>query len=640
MTRKVFRELVDQQTAKSIFYAHLNLTPNQTEIVPLHDALGRVNSMDIYSPTDVPPFNRASMDGFAVIAKDTIDAEEAHPISLEVVGEITAGYVYDGRIQSGQCVEISTGAPMPDGADAVVMVEYTNRQKDQTKISRAVTPSENTMAAGTDIQSGERIVPVNRVLTSRELGVIAATGIHQVEVLKKPKIALFSSGDEIIPPGSELKPGKIYDINSTSILTSLLENGADPDFRGIIKDIREDIATQLHRAMTDSDLVIISGGTSAGMGDMLYEVIDELGDPGLLVHGVKVKPGKPTILAVCDGTPIIGLPGYPASALSILQLFVIPLVRQFAGLSPQPTGSIVKAITNQRIRSAEGRYEFKPMYLLQGSDGWIAFPVPGGSGAITSIALADGFVQIPENTHFIAAGSEIDIHLISDEIKLPAIQFIGDHDIALSLLQKEFEQTYPQYSIRVVGEGSRGGLEPLRRGEAHMVGVHLLDPKRGYNSWIVEELDATLIPGFYRMLGFVVPKGNPKEIYVLKDLLREDVTFLNHTSGSGIRVLLDILLDKMGVDTSEINGYETSVRSQSSAVQAVQKGTVDVTIATKAGAENAFLDFVELREEEYDILVSNKFMELDQVKHFISLIRSDQFRELLLDLPGYRPKNK
>jgi putative molybdopterin biosynthesis protein len=621
-----------------MFYEHLDRSWTSKETIPLLDALGRTTVQSVFSPINVPPFDRAAMDGFAVRASDTVGAEEDSPIDLEVIGEIKAGYVFDGIVDKGQTVEISTGAPMPTGANAVVMVEFTNRERDRVKITKAVTPSQHTMSAGADIQHGERILAAGTHLTSRELAVLAAIGLAEIEVYRLPRIAVFSSGDEIIPPGTELLPGKLYDINSTAIMSSLLENGGNPEFKGIITDQRQEITKQLAAAL-DSDLIVISGGTSAGMGDVLYEVIDELGEPGLLVHGVQVKPGKPTILAVCNGTPIVGLPGYPASALSILQLFVLPLVREMAHLAPLSSGSIIKALTRQRLRSVEGRYEFKPMYLIRGVDSWIAYPVPGGSGAITSVALADGFVQIPENTHFVPAGEEIEIHLISDQIKPPALQIIGSQDLAMTRLEELFETRYPGMTIRSVGVGSSGGVTAVRRGEAHLAGVHLLDPEKGYNAWLAEKEDVIVIPGFYRMQGLIVPKGNPKEIYGLDDLITKDVLFMNRNNGSGTRVLLDLLLDKMSADTEKIRGYKLSAKSHFSAAETVANGHADVSVGIESVAQVFDLDFIELRDEEYDLIINKEYTELDAVRKFIELFQSDEFRAIIDALPGYRSKS-
>jgi putative molybdopterin biosynthesis protein len=373
------------------------------------------------------------------------------------------------------------------------------------------------------------------------------------------------------------------------------------------------------------------------MGDILYSVVDKLGSPGLLVHGVKVKPGKPTILAVCNNVPIIGLPGYPASALSIHRLFVLPYIRLRAGLPPLSSLAVTSAKIKQRIRSVSGRHEFKPMNLIQSSEGLLAFPVPGGSGAITSIALADGFIEIPEDTSFLLPDMQVNISLLSEDIQPYSVQIIGSHCIALSQLQKLFSTKFPQYKSRSIAVGSTGGVSAIRRGEAHLAGIHLLDPKKGYNSWVLDEFAAILIPGYYRMQGFIVQKGNPKQIYSVNDLTRSGVRFMNRNPGSGTRILTDMLLEKSKIDKKDIEGYNQYCKSHTSVAVSVQSGLVDVGV----GIENAVtdkLEFIELREEEYDFLINKDYCNLQQVQDFISLIQSKEFKEILENLKGYRPK--
>ena len=296
MDRKIFRNLLDSNEARNKFYNHINFDI-KSEIISINQALGRVSVKELYSPINVPPFDRAAMDGFAVLASDTKGAEENKPVELKIVGKLKAGYSFENVVHKGECVEISTGAPMPSGTNSVVMVEYSETlEEEKVKLSRSVTPNENTMAAGADIQLGDRILPANRILTSRELALVASIGLSNIEVYKKPKIAVYSSGDEIILPGKELILGKLYDINSTAVISMLNENGGDPHFEGVLIDKKEDIKNNIVNSLDNYDMIIVSGGTSAGMGDVLYQVIDEIGPPGLLVHGIKVKPGKPTIL--------------------------------------------------------------------------------------------------------------------------------------------------------------------------------------------------------------------------------------------------------------------------------------------------------------------------------------------------------
>jgi len=638
MDRKIFRNLLDPNEARNKFYNHINFDI-KSEIISIDQALGRVSVKELYSPINVPPFDRAAMDGFAVLASDTKGAEENKPVELKIVGKLKAGYSFKNVVHKGECVEISTGAPMPSGTNSVVMVEYSETlEEEKVKLSRSVTPNENTMAAGADIQLGDRILPANRILTSRELALVASIGLSKIEVYKKPKIAVYSSGDEIILPGEELILGKLYDINSTAVISMLNENGGDPHFERVLIDKKDDIKNNIVNSLDNYDMIIVSGGTSAGMGDVLYQVIDEIGPPGLLVHGIKVKPGKPTILGVCNNVPIIGLPGYPASAISIMQLLVIPLTRKLSGLPDIDPSSIIKAKIKQRLRSAEGRYEFKPMYLFRGINNWIAYPVPGGSGAITSVSLADGFIQIPENTHYIPANTDVEIHLISQQIKPPSLQIVGSNDFALNHLQSIFEKLYSNLSIRLIGLGSYAGLAAVRRGEAHLAGVHILQNET-YNSWIKNEFpDISIIPGYFRIQGLIVKKGNPNNIQTIQDLIKPGIRFINRIEGSGTRNFIDNLIDVNNLDKNKINGYHITSRSHISAAQMIAKNFGDVTIGIKQAADELNLDFIELGEEEYDFICNVTFKSDPIVQKFIKILKSDEFISILRKLSGYRTK--
>ncbi|MHA2172188.1 MAG: molybdopterin biosynthesis protein, partial [Candidatus Kariarchaeaceae archaeon] len=608
------------------------------EEVPLLDALNRILADDIFSPIDVPPFDRAAMDGFAVKSNNTTGSQEDHSLTLKVIGSVKAGHVFNEILGEGESVEISTGAPLPIGADSVVMVEYADRKADSVDIYKAVSPGENTMSAGADIQLGERILTSLSILTSRELAVLAAMGYDKAKVIRKPRIGVFSSGDEIVELGNVLEQGKLFDINSTAIASNILENGGDPHLLGIIPDDIDELRSRLSEALPEYDMIIISGGTSAGMGDILYTIVDELGSPGLLVHGVKVKPGKPTILAVCDGTPIIGLPGYPASALSIYKLFVLPYILKIGGQAPISAGEKMTALVRQRIRSVSGRHEFKPVYLIKTQSEWLAFPVPGGSGAITSIALADGFIEIPENTSFIPPNAKVEVSLLSERIQIYDIQIIGSHCLALAQLQKLYTEVYPHYHSRSVSIGSSGGVAAVRRHEAHIAGIHLFDEERGYNEWLADDIDGIIVSGYYRMQGFIVQEGNPKEIYTIFDLLKEGIRFMNRNPGSGTRVLFDVLLKKAQINPNQIPGYTIFGKSHTSIAAAVKSGAVDVSIGIESAAQNG-LEFIPLREEEFDFLIPQEYVNLKSVQDFIKLIHSNQFHAIIEQLPGYRMKD-
>jgi len=643
MSRKVFRELVSIEEAKIRLAEHLTVNPGGVETLPLERVLGRVLFQDIAAGIDVPPFDRASMDGYAVLAEDTFGAEEDKPVELRVVGKVGAGERPEVEVQSRTAVEISTGAPVPKGANAVVMVEHTWRTNENLKIYRPVTPGENIMSAGSDIMVGETILRKATVLTSKETAVAAALGITEVQVFRKPLVAVISTGNEIVSPGARLEYGKIYDINSQSVCDSVRECGGEPIFLGVAKDEEKDIKEKIRAGLAKTDMVVISGGTSAGVGDLLYRIIDDLGSPGILVHGVAVRPGKPTIIAVVNGKPIFGLPGYPTSALMIFDIFVAPIVRTMAGLSAQIERKIVDARAAQRIFSSDGRHEYVPVNLVKTETGeYTVYPVSGDSGAITTVAEADGFIEIPEDRAFLEESEIVKVHLFSSELKPADLMIIGSHCIGVDLILDLVRRAHPGFHAKVMNVGSSGGLAALRRGEADIAGTHLLDEEKGeYNIPFLEKYGlsgkAVLLRGYVRKQGLMVAKGNPRKIRGFEDFLRKDITMINRNPGSGTRVLLDMSLRALcrergiGVEdvTPTIRGYRAEAKSHTAVAVAVLMGKADVGLGIKTVADQYGLDFIPVADEMYDFAVRKERLNREPVQLFIQALRSDQLKEEL-----------
>lgn len=394
------RRAVRIEEASSALYSRFKPLYRQ-EKVALSDALGRVLGVDIKAPMDVPPFDRASMDGYATRAADTYGASEGKPVSLKSLGYIAAGTPSKIVITAGKCSGIATGAPMPKGANCVVMVEHAEKSDGEIRISRPAHPGENVMRAGADIRKGEKILAKGTVLTPRETGVLAALGIDAVKVLARPRVAIISTGTELVEPGEPLVPGKIYDVNARSITDVVKGQGCIPEFLGVARG-----GDELWRLLkgTRHDVVITTGGTSVGEEDVSRAVIEKLGE--VLVHGLAVKPGKPTLLADIRGKPFIGLPGYPTSALVVFYVLVAPFLRHLAGL-PRLEPRKIRARLASRVFSARGRREYLPVSVANG----LASPILKGSGAITTLAGADGFVEIPERVEILEEGSEVDVVL-------------------------------------------------------------------------------------------------------------------------------------------------------------------------------------------------------------------------------------
>jgi putative molybdopterin biosynthesis protein len=588
------------------------------------------------------------MDGYAVKAEDTFGAEEDNPIALKVVGKVEAGDVPAIEVERGTAVEISTGAVIPKGANAVVMVEYTSRDGDNVLIFKPVPPGANIMSAGSDIMAGELLVRRGTKLTAREIGVLASAGFDSVRVVKKPVVAVISTGNELIDPGEKLEFGKVYDVNTYTIGAGILENGGIPVFLGIARDNAEEIRSKIAEGLEIADIVILSGGTSAGIGDMIYRIIGEFGE--VLVHGVAVKPGKPTVIAVASWNgktkPIFGLPGYPTSALMIFEIFVAPLIRLMSGL-PGEEHKIVKARVPIKVFSAIGRREFLPVNLVEGERGLMAYPLTDYSGAISTLAEADGFVEIPENKVFLEEGEEVEVRLFG-EIKPADLMIIGSHCVGIDVLLEVMRRRKP-LQAKVINVGSTGGIMAVKRGEADIAGTHLLDAETGeYNiPYLVKyglKGKAVLVKGYVREQGFIVAKGNPKNIKGFEDLLREeDVTFINRNPGSGTRILLDMYLkeiaEEKGMSFDElrslIKGYDVEAKSHTAVAIAILMGKADVGLGIRTVAERYGLDFIPVRPEEYDFVVRKDRLSKESVKLFLDTLTSKEFKaELERKLPG------
>ncbi len=412
MGSSMFRKLLSFDEAKQILRQNFSPKPVGVERVSISSAHDRVLAQDVVAPINIPPFDRSIVDGYAVKAADTFGASEDKPVSLRFCGQVAVGESPKVIVEKGLAAEIATGAPLPEGADSVVMVEYTSRQGDDVFIRRPVSRSENMMAAGSDIRKGEKGLRKSQVLASREIGVLAAIGLTEVTVYKRPTVAILSTGAEVVEPGKSLPYGKIYDINAHALSAAVLESGGEPINLGIIPDKRDQLKKALEKALHSADAVITSGGVSVGPKDLTPQIVDTLGKPGVIISGIAVKPGKPTTIALVDGKPVFSLPGHPTSSLFMFNIFIRPILFKIAGRTEE-TMPKLKAVVATKMFPARGRRTFVMVNLTYDKTGMLlATPVPTGlSGAITTLAKADGFVEISEKQQFIDAGTEIDVYL-------------------------------------------------------------------------------------------------------------------------------------------------------------------------------------------------------------------------------------
>ncbi len=640
MTRKIFRELISVEEARQRLLTHFQPQPLGVETVALENAYGRVLGENVEAGIDVPPFDRATMDGFAVRAEDTYGADEDRPVELKVVGKVSAGEKPEVELSEGEAVEVATGAPMPVGANATLMVEYTVQTGSTIKAYKAVSPGENIMASGADIMAGELIVRKSTLLTPREIGVLAAVGMKEVPCFRKPRVAVLSTGDEIVKLGEPLNYGKLYDINGYTLYSSILECGCQPLLLGIIRDNRVQMLEKLKDALRIGDVVVTSGSTSAGAGDLMYHLLDELGKPGVIFHGVSVKPGKPVTLAVVEGKPIFGLPGYPTSALMIFDIFTRPVLREMAGLSPEIERRVLDVRVHRKIYATSGRRDFMPVNVIRAESGeYTAYPVPTGSDAITTLAEADGYVEIPENKAFLEEGEQLQIKLFSSKLRPADLMFIGSHCMGVDILVELLHKRHPGFKVKVINVGSAGGLAAIRRGEADMAGVHLLDDATGdYNIPFLERYGVAdkvqLVRGYRRKQGLIVARGNPKGIKNWSDVVKGGVTLINRNAGSGTRVLLDLhlrrLAEQMGVAFKElilgIRGYGVESKSHSAVAAAVAHGRVDVGLGIEMAARRYGLDFIPVAEEQYDFAFRSERLTKPSVQAFLDVLKSGDFK--------------
>lgn len=629
-----FLEVITRDEATARFQHHLRLEPLGTESVALGAALGRVLAQTVTSDIDVPGFDRSNVDGFAVVAADTWGAMEESPRTIALNDEVLEpGRAPRQDVVPGRASIIATGGMMPRGADAVVMIERTEATDDgRIACTDSVAAGQNVSFAGTDIARGETVLRRGQLLTSREIGVLAAIGRDRVDVFRKPRVAVISTGNEIVAPGAPMRTGAVYDSNAAIVGAAVEELGGEPVQLGIVADDDAQLHAILERAL-NCDMVLLSGGTSKGAGDLSYRVVSRLGNPGIVAHGVALKPGKPVCLAVTSGKPVVILPGFPTSAIFTFHEFVAPVLRAFAGL-PADRRRSVQAKLPVRVNSERGRTEYLLVSLIERDDGLAAYPMGKGSGSVTAFSYADGFVTIPQHQEIVDVDTTVSVQLLGEGVEPADLVAIGSHCIGLDWLLGELQAR--GIRVKALHVGSMGGLAAARRRECDIAGIHLIDAKTGeYNLPLLDD-SLELVRGYRRRQGIVFRIDDPRfagddaQKVVARVLADPSCTMVNRNPGSGTRMLVDRLLAG-----KEPPGYGVQTKSHNAVAAAVTQGRADWGIAIDTVARQYGLGFLALQDEHYDFVVPRSRNARPGVEAFRSLLQEPEARAHLREL-GFR----
>ena len=620
MERNTYIDNVDVDKALETYLEALSIQ-GESEEIPVYDSLGRITWGAIYAKVSSPAYNASAMDGIAVTSKRTEGANESKPLTL--VEEVDFKYV-------------NTGNPIKDPYDAVIMIEdVLQGEEGKVQILRPAYPYQHVRQIGEDIVATEMILPSRHRIRPMDIGALISGGIESVNVYKSPRIGIIPTGSEIVEDASQVREGTIIDSNS-HVFKGLVESlGGMAKRYPPMEDDYEKLKDLISQAVEENDMIIINAGSSAGTKDFTVNLIQELGK--VVVHGVAMKPGKPTILGIIKGKPVIGIPGYPVSAFMVFDVFAKPIILKYLG----DQGEIyetTEAFLSRRMVSSLKNKEIVRVTLGKVKDRLIATPLSGGAGVSMSLVKADGLGIIPRNVEGYEAGDRIRVELLKPISSIrDKLLSIGSHDLVMDVVADMMKLT----SSHV---GSMGGILSLRRDECHLAPIHLLDMETGeYNTSYVKKYfpgkRMALIKGIQRSQGFIVQKGNPHDIKRCADLTREDLIFANRQKGAGTRVLLDYHLKMERIEPREIRGYQREFTTHMAVAAAVKNNTATTGLGVLSAAKAMDLDFVPLSNEDYDFLVHGDSMEMDQVRDFVNLIKSDEFQYRVKDLGGYGFEN-
>ena len=634
MKRKIYLQMRSRSEARQLFLDRFADRRTEAETVAARSACGRVTAGPVSARFSSPSFHSAAMDGLAVRAEDTFGASDESPLTL--------------RLDNGQAIMVNTGHPLPPDRNAVIMIENVLLDEANTcaVIRAPVYPWQHVRKVGEDIVATELLFPTGHRLRPADIGALLTGGCATVSVRRRPRVTIIPTGNELVQLdelGDTVPPGRIIESNS-AVLAALAEQaGAEVRVTLVVADEAEAIRERLREELArGADLVLVNAGSSAGSADYTVQLVEELGE--VLVHGVTIMPGKPTILGVIDQTPVVGVPGYPVSAIIAMEQFVVPLLARMQGLD-LPVVETVPALLARDLPSPAGIEEFRRMIVGRIGDHHVAVPLKKGAGAITTLTRANGMLRIDASFEGERHGREVQIDLLVPRSQVErTILCTGSHDLCLDVLNDFLCRRDPAWPLASTHVGSLGGIMALRDGMCHLAGSHLLDPADGsYNASYLRrylpDRDIRMLTLVHREQGFIVPRGNPRGIKTIHDLFQDGLTFINRQAGSGTRVLLDYELSRNSLDADGIRGYDQDEYTHMAVAVAVLSGKADTGLGIRSAANALGLDFVPLVEERYDLLIPGEYWETEMIQAVREVIATPLFKETVERMGGYSTRD-
>ncbi|MGL4607351.1 MAG: molybdopterin biosynthesis protein [Eubacteriaceae bacterium] len=592
------------------------------------EALNRTTCEPVFSKISSPYYNASAMDGICVDALAMIGIDERHPKILKKNQEFKF---------------VDTGDAITDPFNAVVMIEdVVILDDDHVRISEPVSLWQHVRPIGEDIVAGELIIPGYHRIRPMDIGALLAGGIQEIKVLKKPKVGIIPTGTELVESPNEIAIGKIIDSNTHMFAGLVSEYGGEPQRYQPVRDQYDVLKEAVLKGIAENDLLLISAGSSAGTEDYTKRLIEECGE--VITHGVAIKPGKPVILGIVQGKPVIGIPGYPVSAYFVFESFVKPMIFHFNHQINESRNTI-EAVLSKRLMSSLKHLEFVRMKCGRVNNNYITTPLDRGAGVTMSLVNADGILKVPKNVEGYEAGEKVTLELLRplEEIENTVVS-IGSHDVLMDIIGDQMHKDKGMSSLSSAHVGSLGGIMAIKKGECHVAPVHLLDEATGiyniaYLNRYLKDKEVVLVRGVKRTQGLIIAKGNPKNIKDITDLGRKEITFVNRQRGSGTRVLLDYLLKKNGIEEKDVVGYSREVNTHMMVASAVKSGSCDIGVGVLSAANMMELDFIPIGEEAYDFIIERQNLENPGIKKFLEVLKSPEFEKRLKALGGYTIEN-